>query len=62
MNCAWCCPSDNGTDGICDSCAENMILQSAQRQFERVPSYAETNARQFAAECDEILSQEEIAA
>lgn len=20
MNCAWCNPSDNGTDGICDSC------------------------------------------
>jgi hypothetical protein len=20
MNCAWCSPSDNGTDGICDDC------------------------------------------
>jgi hypothetical protein len=20
MNCAWCNPSDNGTDGICDDC------------------------------------------
>jgi hypothetical protein len=20
MNCAWCNPSDNGTDGICDAC------------------------------------------
>lgn len=20
MNCAWCSPSDNGTDGICDAC------------------------------------------
>jgi hypothetical protein len=20
MNCAWCNPSDNGTDGICDHC------------------------------------------
>lgn len=20
MNCAWCSPSDNGTDGICDTC------------------------------------------
>jgi hypothetical protein len=20
MNCAWCSPSNNGTDGICDSC------------------------------------------
>lgn len=20
MNCAWCSPSNNGTDGICDAC------------------------------------------
>lgn len=20
MNCAWCSPSDEGTDGICDGC------------------------------------------
>lgn len=20
MNCAWCNPSNNGTDGICDAC------------------------------------------
>ena len=20
MNCAWCSPSNNGTDGICDDC------------------------------------------
>lgn len=20
MNCAWCSPSDNGSDGICDNC------------------------------------------
>ncbi len=20
MNCAWCSPSGNGTDGICDNC------------------------------------------
>lgn len=20
MNCAWCSPSQNGTDGICDAC------------------------------------------
>jgi hypothetical protein len=20
MNCAWCSPSDNGSDGICDAC------------------------------------------
>lgn len=20
MNCAWCSPSENGTDGICDAC------------------------------------------
>jgi hypothetical protein len=20
MNCAWCNPSDEGTDGICDNC------------------------------------------
>ena len=22
MNCAWCSPSDNGTDGICDACMQ----------------------------------------
>jgi hypothetical protein len=22
MNCAWCSPSNNGTDGICDACMQ----------------------------------------
>jgi hypothetical protein len=25
MNCAWCSPSDNGTDGICDDCMQSMF-------------------------------------
>lgn len=60
MNCAWCGSNDDGSDshGICSECEEVLRLQSMQRQFERVLSYVEQNARQFAAECDELLSQE----
>lgn len=25
MNCAWCNPSDNGTDGICDNCMQQVF-------------------------------------
>jgi len=25
MNCAWCSPSDNGTDGICDDCMRQVF-------------------------------------
>lgn len=43
MNCCWCGANDDGSDshGICDACTEAMILQSLQRQFDRVPSYVE---------------------
>jgi hypothetical protein len=40
MNCAWCSPSDNGTDGICGAC---MLLY-----FKVNPAsiYAEIEARE----------------
>jgi hypothetical protein len=25
MNCAWCSPSNNGTDGICDACMKRVF-------------------------------------
>jgi hypothetical protein len=25
MNCAWCSPSNNGTDGICDTCMQRYF-------------------------------------
>ena len=64
MNCAWCGSNPDGTDshGICSNCAEGLLLQSVQRQFDKVESYVEANARQFAVECEQILSQEQVAA
>lgn len=41
--CAWCVPSRREDDpglshGICPSCSEKMLVQSARRQFGKVPS------------------------
>jgi hypothetical protein len=66
MNCAWCNPSNNGTDGVCDAC---MLLyfnvdpvEIHQSEFDAVPSYVETNAAVFAEECRLILEQVEVVA
>ena len=61
MICAWCqSGEDDGSDShsICDDCAETMLLQSVQRQFDKVESYVEANARQFASECEALLENE----
>lgn len=40
--CAWCPGSDeDNSHGICDEHAEELLIQSSQRQFDRVPSYIE---------------------
>jgi hypothetical protein len=62
MNCAWCGADDDGSNshGICDECRATMELQSAQRQFDKVPSYVEVQAALFVQECDEILADSEL--
>lgn len=66
MNCAWCSPSDNGTDGICDACMLQHFgvdpVDIHQSEFDAIPSYVETQAALFARECDEILIREGVAA
>jgi hypothetical protein len=65
MICPWCQSGDDdgsGSHGICSNCADAMLLQSVQRQFDKVESYVEANARQFAVECEQILRQEQVAA
>ena len=38
--CAWCHGSnEENSHGICDEHAEELLIQSSQRQFDRVPSY-----------------------
>jgi len=60
MNCAWCGANDNHSDshGICHDCADEMLLQSAQRQYDKTPSYVETQAALAAKEWDAILSEQ----
>lgn len=64
MNCAWCGQNADGSDshGICQACSDNLAEQSALRQFNKIVSYVERNAREFVAECDQILSGMEVAA
>jgi len=41
-SCAWCPGSaEDHSHGICDEHAEKLLIQSSQRQFDRVPSYIE---------------------
>ena len=64
VNCGWCGANADGSQshGICDDCAALLELQSAQRQFDKVPSYVEQNAAAFARECNEILENAEVCA
>lgn len=53
--CAWCTPSDENTPeetshGICAAHAEQIELDYQLRSWNRVPSYVEEQAAQFAAE------------
>jgi hypothetical protein len=41
--CAWCPieePQEGQSHGVCEMHDEQMRIQSAQRQFDKVPSYA----------------------
>ena len=61
MICPWCqTGEDDGSNshGICDDCATRMAEQSAQRQFDKVPSYVEVQAALFAQECDAWLTEQ----
>jgi len=60
MNCCWCGANPDGTDshGICPECAESILLQSLQRQFDRIPSYVE----RFKHASAEIEEQEKLVA
>lgn len=65
MICPWCQSGEDdssGSHGICGDCADAILLASAQRQFDKVESYVERNARQFAVECEQILSEGQVAA
>jgi len=60
MVCAWCSPlqgesSDEISHGICEEHAEQLLLESAMRQFNKIPSYVEQNAKAFAEECSLFL-------
>lgn len=45
MNCAWCNPSNGGTDGVCDACIWRVFhidpVDIHQSEFDAVPSYVE---------------------
>jgi hypothetical protein len=59
-DCAWCLEEagivpESGSHGICEYHSAEMRMASAMRQFNRVASYVETNAAEFADECTAIL-------
>ena len=62
MNCAWCGANadDSDSHGVCQNCADALVLQSLQRQFDRISSYVETNAAALAQECDAVLRQQAV--
>lgn len=64
MNCGWCGANADGSDshGICQKCSDKLAEQSALRQFNKVESYFEKNAREMVVECDELLQKVSVPA
>ena len=71
MNCAWCSPSNNGTDGICDACMllhfgvdpQTIHAEMAAQEYERTKAVAaeqeiytlKSNARNTKVRSTELL-------
>ena len=59
MSCAWCLeeqgevPQEDASHGICQSHADQLLLDYHWQKLQSVPSYVETQAESFAEEEDE---------